>query len=125
MANRVTADEVKEIIDTGLTDPRIDAFITGANQIVTSQLKDDFEEPALKEIERWLAAHFIAANIERQAIQEKAGPAEQKFSDQFGMRMMSTTFGQTAASLDSTGKLAALGQKKIMFKSINEEQDNT
>lgn len=121
MALRVTPEEVQEIIDTELTDPRITAFITSANQVVTNLLSNDHESDTLKEIERWLAAHYIAATIERQAIHEKAGPAEQRFADVFGKRLESTTYGQTAAGLDTTGKLASLGLRKISFKAVSEE----
>lgn len=123
MALRVTPDEVKEIIDTDLTDPRITAFITGANQVVTTLLADDHEADVLKEIERWLSAHNIATTIERQAIHEVAGPAEQRFSDVFGKYLESTTYGQTASALDTTGKLSSLGKKKITFKAINEADE--
>ena len=121
MALRVTPDEVKEIIDTDLTDPRITAFITGANAVVEDRLVGKgLSTSLLKEIERWLAAHYIAANIERQAIQEKAGPASQSFANIFGKHLLSTTYGQTAAELDSTGTLASAGKKAIVFKAISE-----
>lgn len=119
MAVRITPTELKEIIDTELTDARIQAFITAASLTIDRLLINEFEEAELKEIERWLAAHFIAANIDRQAIEEEAGPARQKFANNFGMNLQSTTYGQTAATLDTSGTLAALGKKKIVFKSIN------
>lgn len=117
---RVNANEVKEIIDTELTDSRIQAFILGANELVTHHLGDDLEESLLKEIERWVAAHFMTS-FERQAIEEKAGPVEQKFSDVFGMGLESSTYGQTAKSLDPTGKLAVLGKKTIQLISISQK----
>lgn len=121
MALRVTPNEVKEIIDTELTDARITAFITGANAVVDNNLLNrNLEDATLKEIERWLSAHYIAHSIERQAIQEKAGPVEQRFSDVFGKFLESTTYGQTASTLDPTGTLSNLGMKKVNFKAINE-----
>jgi hypothetical protein len=122
MAIRVTTDEVKEIIDTDLTDPRITAFITGASTVIDTNLADqNLDAAVLKEIERWLSAHYIALAFERQAIHEKAGPAEQRFADVFGMYLEDTTYGQTASSLDPTGILAGLGKKKIQFKAVSEE----
>lgn len=121
MANRVTADDVKEILDTDLTDTRIDAFITGANVFVTKILGNkNLGVDLLKEIERWLSAHYIAATINRQAIEQVAGPVEQKFSDVFGKNLDSTTYGQTAQGLDPTGLLAKAGMKTVSFKAINE-----
>jgi len=122
MANRVTADEVKDIIDTELTNARIDTFITGANQIVTEVLGDEnLGSDLLKEIERWLAAHYIAATFERQAIEQEAGPVSQKFSDIFGPDLQSSTYGQTASQLDSTNKLDKLGQKTISMIAVDED----
>lgn len=124
MATRIDPDGVKEIIDTDLTDPRIQAFIDGANQIVTKVLgSEGLTEALLKEIERWLSAHYIAATFERQAIHEVAGPAEQKFSDVFKSGLDSTTYGQTAKSLDPTGGLSNLGMKTVSIIAINEDYD--
>lgn len=123
MATRVTPAEVKDIIDTDLTDLRIQAMIDGANQIITKVLGSaGLAEELLKEIERWLSAHYIAATFERQAIHEVAGPAEQKFSDVFKAGLDSTTYGQTAKGLDPTGALADMGMKTIKLIAISEQE---
>ena len=125
MAARVDADDVKLIIDTDLTDARIDAFINGAHAVVEKTLADEsLGESLLKEIERWLSAHYIAAVIERQAIHEKAGPAEQRFADVFGKLLESTTYGQTAMGLDTSGLLASSGRRAVVLLSIDEEDDD-
>lgn len=122
MATRVTADEVEEIIDTDLGSSRIEAFITGANEMVNEFLTGQgLSDSLLKEIERWLAAHYIAATFERQATKEKAGPVEQQFSDVFGENLKSTTYGQTAAQLDPTNKLSNAGKKAINVIAVNED----
>lgn len=118
MPTRTTASAVKDIMDTELTDTRIDAFITSASDLVDRLLADDYEDPTLEQLELWLTAHLIASTIERQAIQEIAGPVEQKFSDVFGQNLSSTTYGQVVASLDTSGKLANLGKRKIIFKAV-------
>lgn len=118
---RITPTDVTDIIDTDLSDTRLGSFIAGAHQAVQAQLKDaGLDEELLKEIERWLSAHYVTA-FERQAIQEKAGPVEQRFSDAFGMGLDSSTYGQTAKSLDPTGRLAVLGKKTIQLISISEK----
>lgn len=119
---RVTASEVKDIIDTDLIDARVNAYINSANILVNEVLVNEgLSDALLTEIERWLAAHYITCN-ERQAIQQVAGPAEQRFSDVFGKHLLSSTFGQTAAQLDTTGKLAKLGQKTVTLKAISEDE---
>lgn len=121
--SRVTPTEVKEIIDTQLTDPRIEVFIIGASKLVDNTLVGKgLDEDTLKEIERWLAAHNVAATHERQAIHEKAGPAEQRFSDIFGQGLLSTTWGQMAISLDTTGTLQDIAhhRREIKFKAVPE-----
>lgn len=117
---RTTATKVKDIIDTELTDSRVNAFITSANKVVDRLLINDYDEVTLTDIETWLTAHFIASTFERQAIKEKAGPVEQTFSDTFGTHLESTAYGQIAASLDTKGKLANLGKRAIVFKAISE-----
>ena len=54
MAVRVTATEVKQIIDTDLLDTVVDAFILGANVTVTEVLGSDtsITDAHKKEIER-------------------------------------------------------------------------
>jgi hypothetical protein len=117
---RTTASEIKDILDTELSDARIEAFIQAASDVVTGLLSNDFDEPILTNIERWLTAHYIAVTVERRAIQEIAGPVEQKFSDIYGQNLQATDYGQVAASLDTTGKLASIGRRRIFFRSINE-----
>lgn len=125
MAARVDPDGVKQIIDTDLTDPRIQVFINGANAVVTKNLgNSSLGEDLLTEIERWLSAHFISCfEDNRQAIKQKAGPVEQIFSDIFGMGLDSSTYGQTAKSMDPTGKLSDLGMKTVKILAISESED--
>ena len=120
---RVTALMVQEIIDTELTESRVKIFIAGASKMVDNTLVGKgLDEDTLIEIERWLAAHNIAATFERQAIHEKAGPAEQRFPDIFGQGLLSTTWGQMAVALDTTGTLQDIADRRrmIKFKAIPE-----
>ena len=120
---RVTALMVQEIIDTELSESRVKIFIAGASKMVDNTLVGKgLDEDTLIEIERWLAAHNIAATFERQAIHEKAGPAEQRFPDIFGQGLLSTTWGQMAVALDTTGTLQDIADRRrmIKFKAIPE-----
>lgn len=120
MAVRVTADEVKEIIDTELSDTRINSFVIAShNTIESNLLNKGLEEDLLKEIERWLSAHYITA-FERQAIEEEAGPVSQKFANVFDKGLDSSTYGQTVKMLDKTGILENLNGKKIKIVAISE-----
>lgn len=106
---RTTAAEVKEIMETNLSDAIIDAYILSANALVTKLL--DFESSGLtdtlmKEIERWLTAHLIASTRERQAKTEEAGGAKVVYAGNSNLGLDSTTYGQMVKILDTTGIMA-------------------
>lgn len=106
---RTTAIKVKEILSTTLSDAIVDAFILGANEIVTQVLGDDTDltDAHKAEVERWLSAHLIASTRERQAKQEGAGGANITYQGETGIAGLSgTMYGQQAMLLDTTGKLA-------------------
>ena len=113
MANRVTGVEVKEIIDTTLTESQVAPFITAANLTVTDILGASTVLSAgqLKEIERWLAAHFVAIRDPRISAEKTEG-ASATYQGKTAMGLDSTTYGQQARMLDTTGALTGLGKKK-------------
>lgn len=118
---RVTADEVKEILDnTSLTDPIIEAYITGANALVNKTFETGTSPGTdlLKEIERWLTAHMISCTRERMAKKEGAGGAYIEYTGQYGENLSSTSYGQMVLTLDSTGQMAALAGKKASITAI-------
>ena len=114
MAVRVTATEVKMIIDTDLTDLVVDAFILGANVTVTEVLGSDTNLTTAhkKEIERWLAAHLIAATREQQIQKAGAAGASITYQGRTGMGLNSTLYGQQVLALDTTGKMAGAMSKQ-------------
>lgn len=122
MEPRVTPADVRAIIDTEFEDASITACIQGAHLVVEKMLSDkSLGEELLSEIERWLAAHYVASTTEeRQAVHEEAGPANQRFANIFGPLLMSSTYGQTAAQLDVSGTLAGLGRRGVQLISISE-----
>jgi hypothetical protein len=124
MANRVTAEEVKQIFTTSLGDDQIDACITAANNIVstitTTKASPTLGTAELKEVERWLGAHFCAINDPvslRVAIGESESwhfPASVTTAWGQGLRL--TPFGQQAIFFDRTGSLASFGLMHASFR---------
>ena len=112
MAARVTGAEVKEIIKTSLIAAEIDPFIIPANLIVTNNLaSSSLGTDTLKEIERWLSAHFLAtSNFQRQLKSQKVDDAAESYAGKFDMNLQFTQYGQMALTLDTTGALANLGK---------------
>lgn len=115
---RVTSDEVKEIIETSLTD--ISAFITSANLIVTNVLSEEgLGTSTLKEIERWLAAHLVAIR-DPKVKSEKAGDGAAVYEmGTLGKGLDFTSFGQQVKLLDTSGKLANLGRIPAKLKAVD------
>lgn len=120
MAVRVTASEVKAIMDIELTDAAVDIFIGIANPIVTDNLDTatTLTDAQLKEIERWLTAHLISVTKERRGKAEKLGEASITYQGIFGVGLKATEYGQMLEVLDTSGTLAGLGKKKISIKAI-------
>ena len=112
---RVTDEEVKEIFDTDIA---LTPHITVANQLVDKHLQGQgIDEDMLKEIERWLAAHFAAIQDPR-ATSESISDLSESYDMQKGLMLDATQYGQQAKVLDSSGKLAELGQKTASIKVI-------
>ena len=111
MAVRVTTTEVKEVIETELTD--LSVFITAANIQVNRVAAVDADVPAatLKEIERWLAAHYTAIRDKRTA-ESDVGDAAFKYEGRTAMGLDFTRYGQQAKELDPTGTLKDFDLRK-------------
>jgi len=120
MANRVIADELKEIIDTTRADGVLDTFITAANQMVTEHLgSSGLSDDQLKEIERWLAAHLLASTLELQVKSEGTKDANISYQGQTGKGLDFTSYGQMVKMLDTTGTLAqVVGMKKASIYAV-------
>jgi len=111
MSNRVDPDEVREIIETEVDNSDLLAFITAANLVVTERLGGStaLTDAQRKEIERWLAAHFLASTREQQAQSEGVNGISVTYQGQTGKGLDSTHYGQMVKMLDSTGTLAGAG----------------
>ncbi len=110
---RTTAAEVKEIMDTDLSEAQIDPYVDSAHVFVEAALSGkNLSEFTLKEIERWMTAHMIALTRERTAQSEEAGGAKIVYAGEWGKDLDATSYGQMAKMLDTTGTLTAMNQGK-------------
>jgi hypothetical protein len=118
MAIRVDDTEVEAIIDTE-SHIDTDAFITTANAMVDEYLADsDLSAAILTEIEKYLAAHFIAIK-QRVLKSEKYGDAKDDYAVKVGMGLDATPYGQQVKILDSSGLLANVGAKRrAVFETV-------
>lgn len=116
MATRVTPMEVKQIISTTL-DPT--PFIMAASTLVDNVLSGtDLSADTLYEIERYLAAHFMTAR-QQQVRSQKIGDAQETYSTAFGEMLKSSTYGQMALVLDTSGKLADVGKRPAKLQTVD------
>lgn len=116
MTARVSAQQVKEIIDTSIADDIVlTNHIDTANLLVTETLgSTTLTARRLEKIELYLAAHFVALTEERGGItRSELGDAEESYANIYSAGFQATRYGQAAMSLDSTGTLNALGSPKL------------
>ena len=110
MAIRTSEVEVRQIIDTGLSD--IDIFITTASMFVDNYLADKtgLTDANLTLIERYLAAHFLSVQDPRVKA-ERIDIISQTYTNEYGKGLNGTAYGQTAVLLDHTGTLGQIANK--------------
>ena len=116
----VTEEEVHEIIDIDSSVTSIDPFITVAHLIVENVIGSSpiMTNEMLKEVERWLSAHFVCIRDPR-ATSEGANGLSISYEGQPGKFLQSTRYGQQACLLDLSGSLANLGKTPVRFNVIN------
>jgi len=130
MALRVTASDVKDILDvdtTLLSDAQILIFAGMANVLVDTKCTDSaLTDTQLTYIEQLLAAHFCCLK-NRRTIREEAGSVAESFQHVEDLALDSTEYGQMAMVLDTSGALKQLNNSKgkvtISFSSINMDYD--
>jgi len=109
---RVTEAEVKKIISTTLTDEEVTPLLDSANVLITAVLADEgYGDAILKEIEKWLAAHFVAIR-DPQISKEKIGDVDAVYQGKTGLGLNHTSYGQQVMLLEHHGKLAEIAQSK-------------
>jgi hypothetical protein len=125
MAQRVSPTEVKEIIDTNLSDLVVQSSIDIASRYIDKVIPatgDGLDQLRLADIELYLSAHLLAMRDQDEGAvtSEKDGDAEAQYSGFFSKGIEGTRYGQTAIFLDTSGKLAAasISQVKARFSVV-------
>lgn len=114
----VDADDVKEIIDTDLTDARINNFINMAYVAtipLSGKLGNCGGSYALQQIQLLLAAHFLTLYERTLKSENVAGEWSATYAIQEGMMLDASLYGQQAKALDCSGLLAKSGSKRAGF----------
>jgi hypothetical protein len=115
---RVTSELVREIISTELTDSQINAFANTAHLVVQENLASKgLSEARLKQIELYLAAHFLSMRDQRKK-QVKAGDVAITYQGETSTGLQATLYGQQAMMLDPSGTLASLSQRKATLSTF-------
>lgn len=119
---RVTISDVKQLITTSLTDAEVITHIQIATELVDNVLGSEtsLSNAMKKWIEGYLAAHFIAIGKEQKSgiTEMEVGDTRVKYGASFGEYLKATSYGQAAAQLDTTGKLASTGNIKALFRNM-------
>ena len=109
MAIRTSISDVKNVMETSLTDAQITAFITTANAMVYAYLDGKgLSDTLLTHIETYVAAHLVTLR-DRRSASESADGVSFAYEGDIGQGLDSSTYGQTAQTLDTTGTLGSLG----------------
>lgn len=112
MVARVSADEVKEVVSTSLSDDVVLATAVDTAHLYVEEhlLTAGHSASILKKIEQFLAAHVLCLIEERGGLKgAKLGDSSEFLSDVYSDGFRSTRFGQLAIALDTSGTLVRLG----------------
>lgn len=121
---RITEDDLKEIINTNLSSITIEAFIQTATTLVDSVLiGKGLSTTLLTEIEKYIAAHLIAFNSERQAYKKSVNETSETYGV-LGKMLEGTTYGQTALMLDISGALLNAGKIVASIQAVPQFDDS-
>lgn len=123
MAN-VTPDEVEEIIavDSSLD---VNPFIFASSVLLDAMLPSgEIGTAQRKEIERWLTAHFITIR-QGQLEEQEIGDAKDTYAlGYLSGGIKSTTYGQQAVALDTSGSLAKAEMPKAKLEVLSPDLDD-
>lgn len=115
---RVSAAEVKLIIETDLPDATVDAFIDSATKLVDQYLLDAtcHDDDSLEQVELWLSAHLLSIR-DKALSSEKLGDAQdtQRAPGVLLKALDSSYWGQMALAFDCSGTLADIGKRGVQF----------
>ena len=130
---RTTPEEVLEIFPTNMDAGKILAFIAVATNLVTNVVAIADCTPAmtadeLKEVERWLAAHFAWIR-DPGALRARIGDAEAwhysaSVTTAWGKGLALTPYGQQAMVFDRSGALSSMGLRRATFRAAPRENSD-
>lgn len=105
-------------IDTDTPEDETESFILSAHVLLAAKL-DGYGLPdsLLTRIELYLAAHFAVLSyptVQRETI----GPMSTTYVNKIDLGLNNTRYGQTALSMDPTGKLAQSDKRPVKMYSI-------
>jgi hypothetical protein len=127
MSARVSAVEVREVMDVAAELTNLTPYINLANRFTTATLASaGLIEAVLKDIELMLSCHFITLRDPRVA-SEGVATVSQSFQYSVGKGLEASMYGQQAMMIDTSGTLFRLNKKggtqSATFKSIIHETD--
>lgn len=104
---RVSESEVEAI--RGTMNFSLRPFVTLAHEVVEQRLAEEISDGSisdtiLKEIERYLAAHFSTVR-QGQLTDVNVGVSETYMRNASDLGLLSTDYGQTVVEIDPTGKM--------------------
>lgn len=126
----VTPAELREIIDTDLSDARLCNFVNLA-YVMTIPLSGNLAscggDTALEQIQLLLAAHFLTMYERTLKREDVADEWSATYAMKEGLGLESSLYGQNALALDCSGILARAGSKRASFQvtSYYQLQDST
>lgn len=119
MGIRVTEHQVQLVIgvESGVD---LELFIEVASRYVDEVLSSSsLSTKRLADIELYMAAHLAALTEEGGGVtMQRTGSSSVQYAQLQGNNLNLTRFGQMAASLDTTGKLAASSKEKARFSTF-------
>ena len=102
----ITTDEVLAVMDGRVSKTDLSVQIDIAETMVSGVLADvGHSEKTLKHITIYLAAHFT----ERQVLEDELGDTRVEYDENRREGLRSTSYGQNAIVLDTSGTLSKLG----------------
>lgn len=118
---RTTTSDVKSIINTAIDDSIVTLAISTATNLVDDLLLGKGLNAArLKDIELYLAAHFVAIRDQDAGmlVEQAIDGTSSKYGGELGQALAITRYGQQAMALDITGELTSVGKTRAQFRAF-------
>lgn len=114
--SRVTPAEVKEILETDLTDPQIQSWIDIASKVIDRYAAQCAlaDSDTLAMLEKLLTAHYISAVVERDKslTARSFGDSSESYMAVSGEGLKASPYGQQMLALDPCGILIDFGKRR-------------